>query len=226
MREYFGQLEPEERLIHLFKIKSDAEVTKVNDNAANNTAAFETKKLQNVIDDVVGDADETVEACVDVSSTEKKESQDSAAEMNFTKVALTKKTYMARDEKQTVRALKCKGKIICSIFTVTSIRFKLSYLINYTFSCLLVKVVSLPTHLFVSELHYIITDYEYIRLVTVLPDNSLVVCGKKLQGWKLTQYNQENGTEMFGRWFKNLGAGDGLAVVNLAGIQCLALSYG
>ena len=85
-------------------------MTKVNDNAANNTAAFETKKLQNVIDDVVGDADETVEACVDVSSTEKKESQDSAAEMNFTKVALTKKIYMARDEKQTVRALKCKGK--------------------------------------------------------------------------------------------------------------------
>ena len=100
MREYFGELEPEERPIHLFKIKSDAEVTKVNDNAANNTAALETKDLQNVIDDVVGDADETVEACVDVSSRDKLEPQRSAAEMNFTKVPLTKKIYVARDENQ------------------------------------------------------------------------------------------------------------------------------
>ena len=61
--------------------------------------------------------------------------------------------------------------------------------------------------------------------MNVLPDNKIVVCGKKLQGWKLTQYNQENGAEVFGKWCKNLGAADGSTVVNLVGIQCLALSY-
>ena len=120
MREYFGELEPEERPIHLFKIKSDAEVTKVNDNAANNTAAFETKELQNVLDDGVGDEDETVEASVDVSSTEKVEPQHLTADMNVTKVPLTKKIYMARDENQTIPALKCKGKIICSFSALKS----------------------------------------------------------------------------------------------------------
>ena len=95
-------------------------MTKVNDNAANNTAAFETKELQNVLDDGVGDADETVEARVDVSSREKVETQRSAAEMNFTKVALTKKIYVARDEKQTVPPLKCKGKIIRSFSALKS----------------------------------------------------------------------------------------------------------
>ena len=77
-----------------------------------------------------------------------------------------------------------------------------------------------------SEFHYISTDYEFVRLVNVLPDSTVVVYGKKTQGWKLTQYDLQNGAERFGVWCKSLGNADGSAVVNVAGVPCLAMSYG
>ena len=53
---------------------------------------------------------------------------------------------------------------------------------------------------FLSDLRTVNTEYEFIPLMCVLDDNSVVICGKIQNDWKLTQYNQENGAEMFGRW--------------------------
>ena len=119
LREYCGELEPDEKPVHLFKIKSDAEETKVNDNEAQNTVAIETEELQTALDDEVnGDTDEKVNASVEVSSPEKKELlQDSAVEMNITKVSLTKKIYMAKNHKETVSKLRCNGTIIIYSFS-------------------------------------------------------------------------------------------------------------
>ena len=79
---------------------------------------------------------------------------------------------------------------------------------------------------FLSDFRTVNTDYDFIRLMCVLADNSVVICGKIQNDWKLTQYNQENGAEVFGRWSKDLIAAHGVALVRLTGKQCLAFSYG
>ena len=144
LREYCGELEPDEKPVHLFKIKSDAEETKENDSVAQNTVAFETEESQSASDDGIEDADETVNDHGEMSSTEKRGHQDSAAEMNYTKVPLTKKIYMAKDHKETDSELKCNGKIIICTFSTLKLR-NYTKLLNCTFFILL-NNATLPTH--------------------------------------------------------------------------------
>lgn len=67
------------------------------------------------------------------------------------------------------------------------------------------------------------TEYKHIAYMSALPDDSVIVCGKKGRQWRLTQYNLVDGTEMGD--IKLDKRPDGLALVSLAGRPCLALSY-
>ena len=62
-----------------------------------------------------------------------------------------------------------------------------------------------------------------------LPDKSIMVCGKKGAAWVLSRYSETNDRGVYRH--REIGSGtiavaDGSAVVNLAGKQCLAVSYG
>ena len=67
------------------------------------------------------------------------------------------------------------------------------------------------------------TEYKHIAYMHTLPDDSVIVCGKKGRQWRLTNYSLRHGSEI--ESIKLAKRPDGLALVTFVGKPCLALSY-